>query len=250
MADTAPEPIPAATLIVMREGDGGAPEILMVERSSAMRFAGGALVFPGGRVDPGDFACAAAMAGDRDEAAARIAAIRETIEEAGLAIGVRGNVDVEGARHALYAGTPIAEVLGHEALNLDQLVPFSRWLPHAGVSHRVFDTRFYLAAWPKGAGEPVADGNESVRLLWTTARHVLAEADAGRARVIYPTRRNLERIAQFATYADAVADARAHPVTTTITPWIETRDGMDHLCIPEGLGYPVTAEPLTGVLRA
>src|SRR6478735_6240795 len=83
-----PELIPAATVIVMRE-TAGAPEVLMLERAAGMAFAGGALVFPGGRIDPGDHALAARLgATDADEAAARIAAIRETIEEAGIALGM------------------------------------------------------------------------------------------------------------------------------------------------------------------
>ena len=50
---TAPA-IPAATLIVMRDRVGAAPELLMVERAAKLAFAGGAMVFPGGRIDVGD----------------------------------------------------------------------------------------------------------------------------------------------------------------------------------------------------
>ena len=62
----------------------------MVERAKAMVFAGGAMVFPGGRIDPADRLLAETMPKDLevDEAAARIAAIRETVEEAGLPIGL------------------------------------------------------------------------------------------------------------------------------------------------------------------
>lgn len=249
MTAESPQPIPAATLIVMRECDGGAPELLIVERSAAMRFAGGALVFPGGRVDPGDRALAALHPGNPNDAAARIAAIRETIEEAGLAIGVRGLGDVEAARAALYGGAPVGEVLAECALDLHALVPFARWLPPGGVSHRVFDTRFYLARLPDGAADAAVDGNENVRLFWATAQAVLDAADAGRGRIIYPTRRNLERLAQFGSFAEAVADARTHPVEA-ITPWVEERDGEERLCIPEGLGYPVTSQPVKAALRA
>ncbi|MGN5373477.1 NUDIX domain-containing protein [Sphingomonas hankookensis] len=82
--------IPAATLILLRDRAEGPPDILMVERAATMAFAGGALVFPGGRIDPGDEALALAM-GDGD-LAPRLAAIRETIEEAGIAIGVAGDI--------------------------------------------------------------------------------------------------------------------------------------------------------------
>lgn len=249
MTGTPSQPIPAATLIVMRERAAGQPELLIVERSAAMRFAGGALVFPGGRVDPGDRALAALHPGDPDDLAARIAAIRETIEEAGLVVGVEGLADLPAARTALYAGTPAGEVLAEASLDLDALVPFARWLPPGDVAHKVFDTRFYLARLPEGAVEAVVDGNENVRLFWATAQKVLDAADAGKARIIFPTRRNLERLAQFGSFAEAVADARAHPVEP-ITPWVEMRDGEERLCIPEGLGYPVTSQVIGTALRA
>ncbi|RSY81466.1 NUDIX domain-containing protein [Sphingomonas koreensis] len=250
MMGTPSQPIPAATLVVMRERESGAPELLIVERSAAMRFAGGALVFPGGRVDPGDVALAALHDGDGEDLAARIAAIRETIEEAGLAIGVSGLADNEAARTALYGGVPVGEVLAGLDLDLDALVPFARWLPPGDVSHKVFDTRFYLARLPEGAWNVASvDGNENVRLFWATAREVLDMADRGEARIIYPTRRNLERLAQFGSFAEAVADARAHRIEA-ITPWIETRDGEERLCIPEGLGYPVTSQPVKAASRA
>lgn len=248
MTGSSPQPIPAATLIVMRERELGAPELLIVERSAAMRFAGGALVFPGGRVDPGDRALAALHGGDTDELAARIAAIRETIEEAGLAIGVSGLAD--SVRADLYGGMPVGEVLAGLELDLDALVPFARWLPPSDVAHKVFDTRFYLARSPAGARDAASvDGNENVRLFWATAQDVLDMADRGAARIIYPTRRNLERLAQFGSFADAAADARSHRIET-ITPWIELRDGEARLCIPEGLGYPVTSQPVKAAFRA
>ncbi|AJP70619.1 NUDIX hydrolase [Sphingomonas hengshuiensis] len=245
-----PEAIPAATVIVMREVAGGPPELLMVERARAMAFAGGALVFPGGRIDPGDRALAALMAGDPDDMAARVAAVRETLEEAGVAVGVDLPGDaILGLRERIYAGAPMgAEIAAAGGmLRLDALIPFARWLPH-GVPHRVFDTRFYLAQAPADA-EPVVDGNENVRVFWSSARAVLAAADAGAATIIFPTRRNLERMALFGSFSDAVADAQAHAIRP-ITPWIEAREGVDHLCIPDDLGYPVAAQPLSAVRRA
>ena len=54
------EPIPAATLVLMRAVAGGPPELLMTERTGRMAFAAGALVFPGGRIDADDHATAEA----------------------------------------------------------------------------------------------------------------------------------------------------------------------------------------------
>lgn len=231
-------PIPAATVVVMRDRANGPPDLLMVERSRAMAFAGGALVFPGGRVDPADVA----LGGD-DETAARIAAVRECIEEAGVAPGQAPPPDP-----ATIAAIRAGGGLGELAIDLDALVPFARWLP-LGMQHRIFDTRFYLARWVEGAPEPQVDATENTRLFWASAAEVLALAAEGRATIIFPTRRNLERLALFGSFDEAAAHARAHPVTT-ITPWSEMRDGIEHLCIPDELGYPVTAEPIATVRRA
>jgi 8-oxo-dGTP pyrophosphatase MutT (NUDIX family) len=232
------DPIPAATLVILRDRPGG-PEVLMVERGATLAFAGGALVFPGGRIDAGDHAIARAIGGGPEDTAARIAAIRETIEEVGLAIGIDSSLAEH--REALLAGEPAETLLPTDAFDLDTLVYFARWLP-LGLPHRIFDTRFYLA---RGDGEPEADGEENARAFWTRPADVLA----GDGRIIFPTRRNLERLATFESVEVALADARARPVQT-VTPWVEDRGGVPHLCIPGDLGYPVTAEPITSAERA
>jgi hypothetical protein len=152
-------------------------------------------------------------------------------------------------RDSLHAGMSFAEALAaaDTSLDLDALHYFARWLP-AHAHMRIFDTRFYLARLPAEAPGAIVDGTENVRLFWSTAAQVLADADAGRATIIFPTRRNLERLARFASYEEAVADAAAHPVRK-ITPNIETRADGDFLCIPDDLGYPVTAERMTSALR-
>jgi len=245
-------PIPAATLVLMRDRADGPPDLLMVERAKAMAFAGGALVFPGGRVDAGDTALAVELGLDKEDGAARIAAIRETIEEAGVPVGLSPAPDrarLTRLRDGLHGGKTLGALLDAEGISIDPavLTSFARWLP-AHAHMRIFDTRFYLARWSEGAAEPVVDATENTRLFWASARSVLAECDAGRATVIFPTRRNLERLAQFDSHAAAVADAAAWPVRT-VTPWIEDRDGVPHLCIPDDVGYPVTAEILHSAMR-
>ena len=252
MSDAPQTPIPAATLVLFRERDGAPPELLFVERSKAMVFAGGALVFPGGRIDPGDEALAATLPGNFQDAAARIAAIRETIEEVGLPVGLRrmpDHAECASLRAALHAGDSLGKAL-HEhdlALDLDALTPFARWLP-AHAHMRIFDTRFYLARLPANAPEAMVDATENTRLFWATAQSVLDDADAGRATIIYPTRRNLERLARFASFADAASDAARYPIRP-VTPWIEDRGGEQHLCIPDDLGYPVVSEAMTAAIR-
>ena len=48
---------PAATVVLLRDTPGGT-ELLLTERHGKLGFAGGAMVFPGGKVDAGDLGIA------------------------------------------------------------------------------------------------------------------------------------------------------------------------------------------------
>lgn len=245
----------AATVIIVRDIPDGQAELLMMERARTMAFAAGAMVFPGGAVDASDRALAATFDHglDLDEAAARIAAIRETLEECGLGVGFAGSLDaalLAGMRAALLAGKTLADLLDSQgiALDLDQLVPFARWQPSVReLASRVYDTRFYLVQAPPNQ-EATADASENVRLFWETAENVLSRSDGGELRIIYPTRRNLERLAQFDAFPTLAAHAASIPVEK-IMPWFEDRQDGRFLCIPGHLGYPVTAEPVASAMR-
>jgi len=152
-------------------------------------------------------------------------------------------------RERLEAGDAFAAALSALGLKLqpDALVPFARWLPDLPEPRR-FDATFYLAKAPAHAPPPVAQAGEAQRVFWASAAEVLADVDAGRARAIFPTRRNLERLAGFNSFEEARADAERHPMRT-ITPWVETRKGKDWLCIPDDAGYPITAQLLATVRR-
>lgn len=260
MADGTPDgsrttAIPAATVVIFRNAPAdGAPEILMQVRSRSLAFAGGMAVFPGGRVDAGDRVLAERIDTlETEEAAHRIAAIRETLEETGLALGLRGAIDAKTAREAravLLEQGSLAPVLERFDWSLapDDLVPFARWFPKNERLPRLFDTRFYLADLGTGAVDIAVDAQENTRLFWTSAHDALASADRGEIEVIFPTRRNLERLAQFSSFADGRAHAEATPVRT-IVPWIEERSQGRSLCIPDDCGYPVTSVPLDKAKR-
>jgi 8-oxo-dGTP pyrophosphatase MutT (NUDIX family) len=244
--------IPAATLVLYRE-NGGVAEHLFVERAGTMSFAAGAIVFPGGRVDEGDRLLAAHYPDlDPDDAAARIAAIRETIEEAGVAVGFH---DLPNAallatmRAQLLEGMVFGDVVAAAGLrfNLTALTCFARWCPNMHQT-RNFDTRFFVARMPDGAAMASVDATENVRLFWGTAQSVLDDADAGKVQIIFPTRRNLERLAKLGSFDAALAEV-AMIAPEKIVPHFEMRDGERHLCIPEGRGYPVTSELMSKAVR-
>ena len=246
--------IPAATLVIMRPSEcGGADEILMVKRSTKMAFAAGAVVFPGGRVDPDDYHVARLYGFRIDEAdgAARVAALRETLEETGLAVGwpELKEGEVAEVRRALLGGTLLSDILTArgDRIALESFVPFARWCPNFKEA-RTFDTRFYAVAAPPHSHELTVEEAEHSHIFWASAEATLAMADRGEVSVIFPTRRNLERIAQAADFAGFSSHSRQFPVDL-VTPWIEDRDGQSHLCIPSHLGYPVTSEPFDRVRR-
>lgn len=234
--------IPAATVIVFRHSpQGGPPELMMMERANHMRFAAGASVFPGGRIDPADHALARDIFPDADPAdtAARIAAIRECLEETGLLLAVNRSVTVAEATQARAllgktgALATVLEAFGL-TLELDRLVPFARWCP---PWNKAFDTRFYLTDLGTGAVSIAEDGDESTRLYWASAAETLRMIAAGEVTAIFPTICNLQRLATFADFAAATAQARALP-PRLIEPWSETADGVEYLCIPADAGYP------------
>lgn len=238
--------IPAATLITVRERPGGAPELLMVERAEGMAFAGGALVFPGGRIDDSD----SALAGEGF--AARVAAVRETIEETAVPVGLSPVPERETAlelQRALLEDEPLESLLERHglALDLDALVPFARWVPKFHATRR-FDTLFFLALAPDADWEPQIVEGECTAALWISAAEALEREKSGEARLIFPTRRNLERLALHSNFEALRTDAGAHPIEP-ISPWVEQVDGENFITIPEGAGYPVTRERLDGLWR-
>lgn len=256
--ESAPQGIPAATIIIFRNApEGGAPEVLMTVRSRNMTFAGGMAVFPGGRVDPADYALGEAVAAAHgltpDEAAHQIAALRETLEETGLALGLSGEINAASAGAArkmlaeCAALAPVLEAFGWQ-LDLAQITPFARWFPKNEAIARVYDTRFYLADLGTGAVDVSIDHAENTHLFWTTAQGALDAAERGDIKLIFPTRRNLERLALFASFAEARAQAEAIPVRT-IMPQVVEQDGKPWLTILADAGYPVTGELLETVAR-
>jgi len=245
------EAIPAATLVLARERPSGPAELLMVERAAGMAFAGGALVFPGGRIDDSDRQIAARL-GLGEDGAARVAAIRETIEETAMPVGLSGIARPEHCldlQSALAAGGDFSALLDQAGLELDPavLTPFARWVPKFHASRR-FDTLFFVAAAPAPDREPNPLAGECTGAFWLTAAEALERDRRGDAQLIFPTRRNLERLARHSSFADILADAAAHRVEP-ITPWVEDVDGEKFVTIPDGLGYPVVREKLDGLWR-
>ena len=242
------EAIPAATLIVIRDRAGGSPELLMVERAEGMAFAAGALVFPGGRIDRAD----RELAQELGLNAAVIAATRETIEETAIAVGltpVPDEAETAELQRALVADESFGDLLKAFglAIEADALTPFARWVPKFHAVRR-FDTLFYVAQAQEIDWQPHVIEGECADSAWVTAADVLERERRGAARLIFPTRRTLERLAQHSTFEQIRADAAAHRIEP-ISPWAEEVNGEKFIRIPDDLGFPVTRERLDGLWR-
>jgi 8-oxo-dGTP pyrophosphatase MutT (NUDIX family) len=180
-APRALRPRDAATLIVVEHSDRGASRVLMGKRHAGHRFMPGKFVFPGGRVEPEDRRMAFAGALDahvEEKLNARVlrpssvfaralalAAIRETFEETGLAIGVPRLGAPENPPPG--AWTRFAATGVHPAL--DAIDFLARAITPPGRSRR-FDARFliidarFIAKRIDGAVHSEA---ELVELVWT-----------------------------------------------------------------------------------
>lgn len=240
--------IPAATLIVVRDQPGGPPALLIVERAEGMAFAAGALVFPGGRIDPADRELGKQLGID----GAAVAAIRETVEETAIPVGLSPLPSTDEAlelQQALAADEDFGTLLSRAQLAIaaSVLTPFARWVPKFHAVRR-FDTLFFVAEAPAGDWQPRTIARECSGACWISAAEVLERERRGEARLIFPTRRTLERLALHGSFDEIRADAVAHRIDP-VTPWVEEVGGEKFITIPDDLGFPVTRERLDGLWR-
>ena len=248
------ENVPLAATIMLLRDRPDEMEVLMVERHRDMKFMGGAVVFPGGRVDdaddhvPADYLPAGFSA---DDMAQRVAGIREVFEESGILMarkkGDTGFVD-DAHRHALaekyrkpmdVGDITMAAMLEAEDLELavDTLVPFAHWITPPGAPRR-YDTMFYVTAAPEDH-HAEHDGNESVDSVWIKPSVALEDEARGFREIVFPTRLNVEKLGRQTVVAKAL-EAAANDTIVTVLPVQE--DGM--IKIPAEAGYAVTEESL------
>jgi 8-oxo-dGTP pyrophosphatase MutT (NUDIX family) len=249
---------PASTLLLLRDSPGqngeGEIEVFMMVRHHQIEFNSGALVFPGGSVDPGDHDIAGRPelrdggAGLEAQALAfRIAAIRETFEESGILLAKPSGSDhTVSALQAADIGAAFRALGGKDngflkvltdngmLLALDELVPYAHWITPEGMPKR-FDTHFFLAAAPP---EQVGahDGKESTDSIWISPREALAGGDSGRFKLPFPTTRNLIKLAKHRTVAAALEAARQDRIVT-VMPVMTRLHGGRQLRIPADAGY-------------
>jgi glyoxylase-like metal-dependent hydrolase (beta-lactamase superfamily II)/8-oxo-dGTP pyrophosphatase MutT (NUDIX family) len=194
LSDLATPARPSATLVLVRDGARGGIEVLIVQRADRGDQNSHAWVFPGGLLDETDRALHPHFH-DSDDAAssARLgvdqggldywaAALRETLEEAGLLLAVADDGRaVDATAHASLiddwrrasrdlprgqGGAAFAALCRAQGWRLPAraLHPIAHWITPLGMPKR-FDTRFLLAAAPQGQTVRI-DGDEIVDHRW------------------------------------------------------------------------------------
>ncbi len=204
----APEPIPSATVVLLRDGARDL-ELLLLQRSSRSDKPG-PWVFPGGQVEPHDVA-----AGDpRSEASARAAAIRETHEEAGLRI---------------------------ETARLDTI---SRWITPE-VSPKRFDTWFFAGVAPMDESVRV-DGDEMCDHRWLSPAGVLEAFGRRELRLAPPTFVTVTWLSEFARADEAAARLAARELITFRPRITRTAEGTVVMLYPGDAGYEAADPEASG----
>jgi 8-oxo-dGTP pyrophosphatase MutT (NUDIX family) len=250
--------VPAATILMLR--DDPSFEVLMVRRHHQIDFAAGALVFPGGKTHAGDedpdwefrtMGWGEALPHKRP---LRIAAIREAYEEAGVLLArhldgapFRGDERATAAREDVGKDRrPFLDLIKELDLYLDleALTVFARWITPAMMPRR-FDTWFYVARAPKEQ-LAVCDGTETVDAEWIEPREAIRLGEAGERTVIFPTRMNLQLLAEASNAEDAVVRSRARELVT-VEPKVSEKNGERVLIIPPNAGYGDVFEPMSRV---
>jgi 8-oxo-dGTP pyrophosphatase MutT (NUDIX family) len=256
-------PVPAATLVLLRDRSGGGVEILLIQRHRASKFAAGDHVFPGGKIEvddnPDDAArwCAGLDVGDAarvlglaaDGRAALgywVGAIREAFEEVGVLLAV----DADGRPPRLAADRLAAyraacqrdnrafwDMVRAEGLTLttDRLAYFAHWITPEENPLR-FDTRFFAAPMPEGQVAQ-ADEREIVAVRWLSPREAFEAQRGGEISLRRPTVANLRLFEDATSVADAVARLGGREIPTIRPRVITDADGKPRALLPGDPGW-------------
>jgi 8-oxo-dGTP pyrophosphatase MutT (NUDIX family) len=255
-------PRPAATVLMLRDGPKGM-EVFMVKRHHQIDFATGALVFPGGSVDPGDSSATVRARCDGADGVSdralsfRVACIREAFEETGLLLCRKPGVETVLEADECEALQHYREKLESNQLDFGQfleaedlicvlprLAHFAHWITPEGMPKR-FDTHFYAARAPE---RQLAkhDGSENVDSIWITPQDACDAADRGDYTIIFPTRVNVEKLGRMgAEVAAAMANIEADKVVTVL-PQVTPTEGGRVMKIPAEAGYGFSEVAIKG----
>jgi hypothetical protein len=210
----ASEPRRAATVVPLRNGPSGC-EVFMVRRSAQSRWLGGALVFPGGKLEPEDQTTPIDFAGspklqsslETVDRALFAGALREAFEESFLLLCGKPmpHAQVVELHARMTAGLSFRELLLQEGLVLagHRLKPWSRWITPRGEARR-FDAMFFLAPLVDELEAQLEhDHVEMSESMWIQPQAALGLFEQGKVQIVPPTHRTLEQLCSLRAAEDA-----------------------------------------------
>lgn len=247
-ADRAPvAAVDAATLVLVRSGAGGGVELFCVQRSRQSRFMGGAIVFPGGKLEGSDAhpewtllttparlperGTVPFAGSDAHFRALAVAGARETLEEAAILHVHGGTVEPEDLlalrRQLETSPDALRAFLSRRRLRLDLAVlhPLARWLTPEAESRR-FDARFFLAIAPES--QPGAhDERETMASFWASPAELLRRFEAGEVQLMPPTHRTIALLEDCETTGAVLAKADASNLDPICPRLVSHQDAQD-----------------------
>ena len=261
---TPAEPRNAATVVLLRPSASG-PSVYLLRRQTSMAFAAGMCVFPGGGVDPRDFAAHVGWEGpspaewaerlgtDEETALALVcAAVRETFEESGVLLaGPSPDTVVDDTTGADWEADRVAleqrelaftEFLARRGLVLrtDLLGVWSGWLTPVFEPRR-YRTWFFVAELPEG--QRTRDvSTESSSVTWLPAMGAVEAVEASEMLMLPPTYLTCLEVAQYPDPASVLAAAGGRSVEM-FTPQVVGEGGDATLSMPETLRPLVESRP-------
>ncbi len=224
-------PRPSATICLLRDGARGL-EVMMGRRSATAKFMAKAWVFPGGRVDDVDLQRSVELVVGDNEAEQLpwiLAALRETVEEAGIWLTDPPRCEAVGDRDVYDVLDAAGETFVAKASY------FANWVTPADMPIR-YDARFY-ATVVDGDLDPIPDGHEIDVSEWVRPADAILRATQHKWLVPFPTHVILERLAMAKT-AVAFMEMAENESVDTVRPRIRIEeDGSLRVVMPGEPGF-------------
>jgi 8-oxo-dGTP pyrophosphatase MutT (NUDIX family) len=192
-SDVAVPAAPSASVVLIREQ--ARLQVYLMHRHARMPFAPSMVVFPGGRMDAAD--------GTDPVGQIRACAVRETLEETGVALAPA------------------------------DLLPWAHWITPE-VEPRRFDTHFFVAVLP--AGQSASDiSGETDSADWARPEDALAAAGRGEIALLPPTLSILMELAEAGSVAAVLQAAEDRVIGPVLPQVVNTGGGWV-------FGYPTQAD--------